>query len=370
MKINNMLPAGAALIAIALVMVSCGKKSVADIRFSEGQNITNLSKYVSSIELIPLSRGGAGTFSQHAELALAGGDYIIADIDSSKIFRYSAKGDFLNEIGSRGNADGQFNGIGSFQVIGGDVIVFSRLGETLRYSLDGKLVSSATDSKIGYQSYVLDKDTLTYFGHQYPKRANRLALMKDNTEFPYLEDKVNVFPLTSTAPVFSQGRNGVDVVDSYSPSIYCYNNMTVSKYLKFDFGPYTIKPEFFAFADAFQSAGYLLRNDFAVIYRFMESTQCRLVEVSLQKHPSGSCYVYGLQSGKSWRWFNCGSGENSSIFAESVKAVDGKTLYCLMDPSLFSSQWTGRFAGLTGNPGILGSIDPEGSYVIAKITLK
>ena len=58
------------------------------------------------------------------------------------------------------------------------------------------------------------------------------------------------------------------------------------------------------------------------------------------------------------------------VFAESIKAIDEKTFYCLLDLTLLASQWDDKLKSLTTNPEVADAVSDADNYVIAKITLK
>jgi hypothetical protein len=302
------------------------------------------------------------------DLFLLDSDYLLVDRQNCRIYRYSSDGKFLNQIGNKGRSGNEYIDIEGVQTMEDDVIVFSRPGKMLRFSKDGNFLSKRNFKNKGVQSYLVKNGILTYYSYD-SGHSCRLALLRDRDTLEFLKTKEKVMNFAGDGQVFSgDEKNGIFVLDSYSPNIYEFKNGALNNYLTFDFGKYSIPGEFYNFKDAFQSSQYLFSRNFALIHKYIENYKYKLVEIFLQKG-NGPEFHYGLNKGDKWLWFYAGKAGEDPL-SVSFRQFDAQgRLLCVIDPGVLDRLPQG-FKKLVSNKEIINKSNINSNYVIAKIIFK
>lgn len=316
---------------------------------------------IRSIDLIPLSAdrylGG------QLDMEIHNGDYIIADRRAGAVCRFSPEGKYLNDIGNKGNGPADFVDILNIQCLEEEIIVYSSPNKAVYYDYDGNHIRTE-EGAFGAQNYKIGSDYLAYYGYQL-EGSPRLALVKgDVKDEKYLVTEKRVMPLQKDAPVFSETKSGITVIDSYSDLLYLYSDGNLTPYLKFDFGRYAIDPSFYDSDDVFKGAMKLMSSDFAVISSYYEQGKIRIAEINLQT-PKTMEKVYAYRNKGDWRWFSCGE-MGKSAFAGAFVCLNGKYAYFLLDPSMAKDVDEGIRSKM-GNPQVLDNLTADSNYVIAKV---
>lgn len=350
-----------------LALCSCARPE-GKIQFEDNTSIQPLISSIAAVELVPLETDSTHLLGASPDMLLAGNDYILADRQNCRIYRYSSGGKFLNAIGEKGRANNEYANIDNIQTTDNDVMVFSRPGKMLRFSKDGATCTLREINDKGVQSYLVGSDILTYYsyssGHPY-----RLALLGARDTLGFLRTKEKVMNFAGDGQVFSgDEKNGIFVLDSYSPTIYEFKDGSLDPYLSFDFGKYSIPEEFYNFKDAFQSSQYLFTRNFALVHKFFCSKDFQLVEIFVQKE-KGPEFHYGLGKRGKWNWFYAGKAGEDPL-PVSFRQFDAQgRLICVIDPSVIERLPQG-FLRLVRNKEIINQLNANSNYVIAKITLK
>jgi len=212
-------------------------------------------------------------------------------------------------------------------------------------------------------------DILTYYSYGSGK-SYRLALLKAADTLCFLKTKDNVMNFAGDGTVFSStNKGGIAIIDSYNPDIYEYDAESLKRYLTFDFGKYSIPDKFYKFKDPYQSSQYLFSRNFALIHRYSECKNYKLVEIFLQKDKSVPEFHYGLETGGKWIWFYAGKAGEEPL-ATSFRLFDENSrLLCVIDPSTMG-KLPYEFKKLVRNQEVIEQSNINSNYVIAKITLK
>ena len=336
-------------------------RSVEDEPFSDS---------VLSLELVPLETDGHHLLGNNVELGLQNDGYIVYDKRNARIFCYSQEGEFLHVIGGRGNGPGEYLNIRNLQVIDGKIHVFSQPDKELVFSSEGELLEHRSGVPVGFGIHRVDAGILSYYGYS-GQRNHRIVLKRGETglESGFLKLDAKLMTLDLENELFYDlPGGGVSILDSYSPTVYQYDQKTVSAYLNFDFGKYAIREAFYQARDAFESAELLMLSNYAVIGRYMESEYYKLVQVNVFDQQDGSGEGrYGIYDGEKWRWFSLkGYGlEDMTPF----RCITGNVLIGVLSPE-DAGAICNALQGKVINPERIQGIKADDNYVIAKMVLQ
>ena len=364
------------LVGLVLMAAGCGRKQAEEAVVMERPgDISALTEIVEKIELIPLETAEEALFGDMSELLPLGDSYVLWDGRNAVMARFDKEGRFLNRIGRVGNGPGEFVSIRSVQADDGLVLFSFPPHKMLRYAADGTLVRESDFDNLGGQSCIVPEGILTYYGFGSGHEERAALLREDGTSEAFLKTSANVLNMTPDTPIFSFDGDRVYFTDSFTPTIYVYENGSVSPEVTFDFGSAAIGESFYHFEDAMASAEYMMSSvEFAMVRRYLHSKEYQIVEVIIQKR-EGVDICYGINAGDGWKWFSLGSPMDSPI-PGSLRALDGSTVYCLLDPAGLAGG-AGVPAGLLAalaarvtNPKVLAGRAPDDNPVIVKIYLK
>ena len=364
------------LVGLVLMAAGCGRKQADDkVVMERPGDVSALTDIVEKIELIPLETNAEALFGDMSEMLLLGDSYVLWDRMNARMARFDAAGRFLNTIGRAGNGPGEYVGIQSVQADDGLVVFSFPPHKMLRYAADGTLVGERDFDDLGGQSCVVPEGILTYYGFGTGHEERAALLSEDGTSEAFLKTSAKVLNMTPDTPIFSFDGDRVYFTDSFTPTIYVYENGSVSQEVSFDFGSAAIGESFFHFEDAMASAEYMMSSvEFAMVRRYMHSKDYQIVEVIIQKR-EGVEICHGINPGEGWKWFSIGSPMDSPV-PGSLRALDGSTVYCLLDPAGLAGG-AGVPAGLlaalaarVANPEVLAGRAPDDNPVIVKIYLK
>lgn len=347
------------------MIVSCaGRTEKETIPFRAPRTIQAFEELVVQVESCPLQTEKAPVIGADPQLMiLDDGSYVVKSRGKNPILHFSSTGQYLNAIGSQGNGPGEYLDICNIQVRDNMVIVFSIPDKILYYEPSGKLVREDRENSLGTQSFLVQEGILSYYGFG-SGRDWRVSLLGDNGyEKHYLPTEAKVIHLTAGSPVFFEHNTSILFTDTYSPTIYKYENGEVSPYLTFDFGKYAIRDDFFENEDAFKSMEELLSGEFAMIQRYMENEKYQLVELFVQS-PSDLKDFYGIKSNRGWMWVSAGD-KNTSPFFHSIQWMDENAVYCLVEPSRLKDE-EGILSGIQGRDSLKETDNP----LVIKLFLK
>ena len=364
------------LVGLVLMAAGCGRKQADDkVVMERPGDVSALTDIVEKIELIPLETNAEALFGDMSEMLLLGDSYVLWDRMNARMARFDAAGRFLNTIGRAGNGPGEYIGIQSVQADDGLVLFSFPPHKMLRYAADGTLVREQDFDDLGGQSCVVPEGILTYYGFGTGHEERAALLSEDGTSEAFLKTSAKVLNMTPDTPIFSFDGDRVYFTDSFTPTIYVYENGSVSPEVCFDFGSAAIGESFFHFEDAMASAEYMMSSvEFAMVRRYLHSKDYQIVEVIIQKR-EGVEACYGISNVDGWKWFSLGSPMDSPV-PGSLRVLDGSTVYCLLDPAGLAGG-AGVPAGLlaalaarVANPEVLAGRAPDDNPVIVKIYLK
>lgn len=323
---------------------------------------------VSSLELTPLETTDRYLLGSCVQLSLLQDGYLLADRKNFRIYRYSADGRFLNEIGRRGNGPGEYIGFRSVQADGSLVHVFDASGKEIVYGQDGDFLREK-QVPVGFHVCRDETGILSYYGYS-GQREYRLIHESeaDGSEAGFLKLDARLLALDLENEIFSPAAGGgVCFIDSYSPTVYLYRDGQAVPYLSFDFGKYALPASFFKAQDAFAAAEELFSSDYAVIASYAEEGAYKLVHVLLKDDSQDRNWSeYGLYDGNGWRWFSLSDNTDEAL-PGPLRFFESGTLYGLFGVEELS-RMSRSFA-----PAIADRIEEslsncdQDAYVIAKI---
>ena len=324
---------------------------------------SSLEALIHDIELIPLETDGIHLLGSRVELLSDSLCWYLVDKDNGNLFRYSINGSFLNNIGHRGNGPGEFLTLQDVQLVEDTLVVFSFPDRIKRYRKDGSSIDTRIQSGLGDNSLMLRNGVLTYRGYR-PDNKYRLSYIGLEGNTDYLPSNHHVLNMSTGDPVFSQYADSIWVIDSYSPTVYCYTEQNCFEaYLTFDFGKYTIPEDFYLFSSPIKGSEYLLGRDFARVSRFIPGKDGWLAEIPIQS-PSRVTMAYCLNKRGSIHWFK--QVEKDPFFSAFRQIHDG-SLYAAIEPDAIRGMSKQIRRKIVNHDSLTPSDD---NYVIAKIRLR
>ena len=355
-------------VAAGMLMVQCNNVDNEElVKFEAVKSAEPLAELVKSVEVVPLETDSVHFVGQNPDLLVCGDGYIVADMQNSRIYHYSADGRFLNSIGSKGNGPREYVAVKDVQCSGNEVTVYAMPDKALVYSVDGNYISTVQAGAPGAQTYAAEGGWLTYYGYGMvsDKRLEYKSLSGEVTG--YLPADAKVISLSSPFPVFSDAADGgVLLADSFNPSILKFKNLEVSEYVTFDLGDLAVPESYYEYDDAFKAAESLFGSKFAFPRRFFENEEWQFVEIFVQDKMKAVPF-YGICGRKGWIWFGPGSEDSPLLFSFRGFDNDGNLL-CIVDPSLLSGL-PGSIRGKVTDPDVLANAGPEDNYLIFKLRL-
>lgn len=298
----------------------------------------------------------------------AGENYILVDKMNGRISRFSGEGNFLNEIGRKGNGPQEYLDMTNVQVSSDTLVVFSYPDKILRYNVNGDFISENRSVQLGQSSFIgKNGSVFTYHGYSTLTPYRLVAYDSDNTETGYLPYDCKVLTLTLGNDMFCSCGDEIYMLDSYSPSVYKIDDEGCTEFISFDFGKYSIKSDFFNFSDPFESADFLLSHNFAVLDRFIGDSRQKMVQISVQHHNGSGFVIYGYAKDDSWKWFKLPKGSDELTCGPFSYFKDG-CVYCLFNPEHAVKFFETYFSFLK-DPALLQKIKNSDAHVIAKIRL-
>ena len=351
----------------------------AQIRFTPVDSHLPFVEIISEIELIPLSTDQVNmlrteiwckhgscpvpkeTFhSQGPELIIAEDSYILVDSGQDRIYRYSLEGKFMNTIGmvEEGKEilqNAQLCKDGLHTYIYPDVI--------RRYDLDGTMTASEKGRDIGDGGWSVDEGMLTWYGYG-SGRPGRLGLWDGSDSTTFLPTDAKVLHISLDSPVFTPSRKGVLFIDTPHSTVMKYSKRKISVHVDIDLGKYAISDSYYTHDDTMSAAMEMMARPFGLVQRYNEDKKNGFTEVFIQSPGGKVKEYYGLFIEDKWTWFSPGA-TNEHPFVNSFRTIQGKTLYCILNPDILENMQEELKAKIV-NP--LKSTPDD--FIIAKVHLK
>lgn len=351
------------ILSCLIILFSCQKNEIRTIVFNEPEDCRALAGHISGVTITPLENDGH-YFGWGADLVCAEDGYVVVDKENTQVFHYGPDGRFLNNIGVRGNGPGEYRNICNVQTSNSDVFIFSA-PETIinHFNLDGTFRAKRTEKISGMQYRQIDEGLLVYHGYGTPAKC-KVTLHSDAGDKKFLPYSSNVTAFDDFNPTMTECGNQIFVRDPLERTVYVYQQGDIEPYLTFDFGKYNIEDSFFDL-DYMSSGEYLRTHECYMIARYLHNDEMSLIEIN---RTTDSAVCYGLLLGGKWIWFNVGALDNDP-FAGAIKAIDGKDLVCLVDPSLLIKP-DANLGGIITDSSVLSSLKSTDNDVIIRIQIQ
>ena len=354
------------VLCASLLVCSCSSNG-GKIQFKESGSISAFTNAIKSVEVVPLATDTLHLLGGSVNMLLRGDSYVLYDVRNSKIYRYSLSGEFMNEIGRKGNGPGEYANMCGVQAVNEGVIVFSYPDKMLKYKFDGTLIASDKVAAMGLQSCETEDGLLSYYGYGSVGPYRAALIDKDKIASKFLETNAKILNFTPDAPIFTEDEGYIYFIDAFNPTIMKYKNKKVEPYLTFDFGKYAVPEKYYQFKEPFEAATYLMGLDFAVINRYMQNKNLKFVEVVINQKDHSTA-VYGFAKGNKWNWFSVGNPSESPL-AGSFKIIKDNVIYCLINPAMLDKM-PKEFENLISNKDVLRGVKEESNYIVAKVYMK
>jgi len=171
-----------------IVLASCNQSQDGDyIKMDCTPTVETFISRIESISFCPLQTDDLHILGSNIDLLPVDDSFILVDRLNGSIFRYSADGSFLNQIGSKGRGPIEYVNIESVQWDSENecLIVFSKPDKVLFYSKDGSFIKSDAVPNKGLQSFYTENGVLTYYSYL-PEMKYRAALLSEGDIKPYI----------------------------------------------------------------------------------------------------------------------------------------------------------------------------------------
>ena len=321
------------------------------VRFEAIDSHLPFVEAISEIELIPLSTSEVNMLrteiyckhgncpvpeftvhSQGPELIVADDSYILADPGQDRIYRYSSDGRYINTIG---HIEEGKEIMKNAQLRNGNLYTYIYPDKMRVYDLDGRLTASEGIADIGQGGWSVDEGVLTWYGYG-SGRPGRLGLWNGDDSTSFLPTEAKVISMNLGLPQFTQDKDEVYFIDGTHSTVLGYHKGNISSHLDIDLGEYDIPESYYKHDDAFAAYDEMMSKPFGLIERYHKDGRNGFAEIFIQT-PEGNVSEYvGIFRGNRWTWFSPGT-TNVHPFVNSFRAIEGKTLYCILNPDILEN---------------------------------
>lgn len=330
---------GISLISVCLLTAGCNRAVISDVNNAvsmPGVVSDDLRQIISKIELIPLEEDDNNLLGSKIEL-YKGHDntFIAVDKPNQIVNRYAYDGSFLNTLGLHGNGPTEFSNLTNIQIVDSVVFLYSYPNHILSYDQSGVYLKTEEIGRLGYNSYYTNDGFLCYYGYS-SENKHKLGLTPHNqgeSSVYFLPFENKVLDFLDGSDLFSQTSDGITlIIDPYCNSVYKYENKEVTPFVTFDFGKYSIDKRFFTSTDPYTGGEYLIKGNYALISRFLDSNSKQLVQVDRKmSNKKQEEHVFGIRSKDRWEWGYFLQSDQEACCP--FRFFDGDVLYGIIEPS-------------------------------------
>lgn len=351
----------------------------AQVRFTPVDSHIPFAEMISEIELIPLATDKVNMLrteiwckhgncpipegphhSQGPELIVAEDSYILVDSGQDRIYRYSLEGKFMNMIG---RIEEGKEILQNAQLCKDGLHTYIYPDAMRKYDLDGTMTAEDKGSDIGDGGWTVDEGMLTWYGYG-SGRPGRLGLWNGSDSTTFLPTEAKIFHISLGIPVFTPKGKDVLFIDNPHSTVMKYSKGRLYRYLDIDLGEYAISDSYYTHDNAMSAAMEMMSRPFGLVQRYYEDGKNGFTEVAIQSPDGKVKEYYGLFRKNKWTWFAPGT-TNEHPFVNSFRTIQGKTLYCILNPDILDNMQEELKAKIV-NP--LESTPDD--FIIAKVHLK
>jgi hypothetical protein len=212
-------------------------------------------------------------------------DIFIGNFNSNHlIFRFNKNGLFLNTIGHKGKAEGEYVQMNDFIITGDTIEILSGNGiksHILKYLNTGKYISEITVN-IGAISFARTGTSYIFSTNYNRVYKNRVHLSNLNGELTmsFLPNNTSIIPITEWN--FTKYSSNILYRESFNNKTYIYSDNKFKMSYTFDFDKYNIPNDFYknSFLKEFEKIN---SNGFANITKYYENNNFAVFEILIQK---------------------------------------------------------------------------------------
>ncbi|TKG94569.1 6-bladed beta-propeller [Puteibacter caeruleilacunae] len=237
----------------------------------------------SSIELLPLQTLDSVYLGDQLALEEYKGDLFILDRIRGTVYRFSEKGEYVNNIGRLGKGPEEFLGIRDFLIYNDTVEILSGLGKystISKYHKNGEFIGK---KKYDYVAMAFDRLENKYFFYMSYNRFHKFRIevldLKGDVLESYFRNKSSV--LTVDEDVFR--RNGTELffAESFNNVLYDYKDGKMIPKMKLDYGSLNIPRKFFEL-DGTKGFELITKHGFGNVTDYMKTSKLTFINSVIQ----------------------------------------------------------------------------------------
>lgn len=287
LKKNNNMQSKLFILIVLIASISCSSEKSNDsdnhiIHLFDKNEILRFD----SIDFVSLQTGKEYLIGNRIKFLQANNkDIYIGNFDSNHlIFRFNKNGIFLNTIGHKGKAEGEYVQMNDFIITGDTIEILSGNGiksNILKHINTGKYISKITVN-IGAISFTRTGTNYifaTNYNRVYKNRVHLSNLNGDLTR-SFLPNNTSIIPITEWN--FTKYSSNILYRESFNNKTYIYSDNKFKMSYTFDFDKYNIPNDFHKkpFIKEFEKIN---RNGFANITKYYANNDIAVFEILIQK---------------------------------------------------------------------------------------
>ena len=165
-----------------LLTISVNTSNLADI---------SLSMFAEKIDKIELETTDESLIS-HVKHVFGNNKYIII-VEPDNIFLFHRNGEFISQIGCKGNGPGEFPYIiKACMDWGKEILYIACSHKIICYNLKGNIVNEKKQTYMGYEKFIATTDTSIYIIQEVWGKANRSSLLILDKDLETIKDSIDI----------------------------------------------------------------------------------------------------------------------------------------------------------------------------------
>lgn len=280
----------ASLIALILVIVSCGKSENSD-KIIILKSVKQYDfKDLEINKMIQFEATKSNLLGMYLDIRLTRDNFWVLDLNNSNsIFGFDSLGRALGYVAQVGEGPNTILNIRDFLVSNDTIIVLSNLGDQVEISNWNKHNSLLDKRRVEANGYTFIDDKIKNKWHLYSgynKVAGKYRLNRYDKDFnkdkEYLENDFGDEILPFLERSFFQGYRRTLFKESLKSKVYELGEQDLKLVYEIDFGSYQV-PDLFWEKDPFEGFEMINENGFANISFIAESEKHFLIEIQIQE---------------------------------------------------------------------------------------
>lgn len=331
------------LIILCFLLLSCTHKDgIIVVQYKDATGIELLSSAIfKNIEVITLHREDAPLFDPtFVDMVVKNDTYYISDpYGSQKIYLFNANGAYLNSVGEIGRGPAEYLALSDMIIEdNGDISVYSCLqGISFTYSPQGRFLGSTLYPYRARNFAKANGLNYLHFGDG-GGMPYQLYITDSNNHVVDSCWKSREIPSAVPFVPFTWYKDTLYLCPSYGGEIYRFVDGKPKVSYSFDFGVYTIPPEYFT-KNPQEGLAFIMTKTVALKDLFFENQKCAILLADVRFNGQGvSRDIYGLleKATSTWKWYYINQGDFMNN--HNLKYMDDSYLYFMVDPSMIKEQ--------------------------------